>query len=49
MCFIPGLSGFFPLHPMTYITAKRNRAKAAEAEKEAESELSENTDEKQET
>ncbi len=30
-----GLSGYLPLHPMTYITAKRNRIAAAEAAKKA--------------
>ncbi|XP_076443549.1 small ribosomal subunit protein bS16m-like [Babylonia areolata] len=25
-----GLCGFFPVHPMSYVTAKRNRKKAAE-------------------
>jgi small subunit ribosomal protein S16 len=32
-----GLCGFFPVHPMTYITAKRNRVKAEAKEKLADS------------
>ena len=33
--FILGLAGFFPLHPMTYITAKRNNQTSAEAQAKA--------------
>ena len=43
LLYIAGLSGFFPIHPMSLITAERNRAKAAEkaaAEAQAESEES---------
>ncbi|KAK7115659.1 hypothetical protein V1264_001489 [Littorina saxatilis] len=42
-----GLAGLFPIHPMSYITAQRNRKKAAEKEAEekaaAETEKSEST------
>ena len=31
--FLLGLSGFLPIHPMTYIDAKRNRKKAEEKAK----------------
>ena len=31
---ISGLAGFFPIHPMSYMAAKRNRQKAAAKEAE---------------
>ena len=37
--YIVGLSGFLPLHPMTYIDAKRNRLKAVKEEAERMAEL----------
>lgn len=30
--FVSGLSGFFPIHPRTYITAWRNRKNQQEAD-----------------
>jgi hypothetical protein len=45
--FFAGQAGYFPIHPMSYITAERNRKKAAqEAEQKAAEQQAEEKEEK---